>query len=53
MREYVARLIKCGMPRDIALCVCRSFVKKGDWRGLHQYVYEVEEEVKEREDDEW
>ena len=50
MREYIVRLIKCGMPREIALCVCRSFAKRRDWYGLEQYVYSVEQETKEREE---
>lgn len=41
------------MPRDIAVHVCRAYVKKGDWKGLHDYVYEVELEVQRREDDDW
>ena len=24
MNKLIARLIKCGMPRDVALAVCRS-----------------------------
>ena len=53
MRDYIARLVKCGMPRDIAVCICRSYARKGDWHGLYQYVYSVEEEVKERDDGQW
>ena len=53
MRDYIARLIRCGMPRDIAVCVCHSYAKKNDWYGLHQYVYSVEQEVAERDEEEW
>lgn len=53
MKDYVARLVKCGMPRDIALCICRNYSKKNDWYGLEQYVYSVEMETKERDDEEW
>lgn len=52
MREYVARLIRSGMPRDIALCICRNYVKRKDWEGLEEYVYSVEMEAIEREEDE-
>ena len=53
MRDYIARLIRCGMPRDIAVCICRSYAKNNDWKGLYDYVYSVEMEVKEREEEEW
>ncbi len=53
MRECIARLIKCGMPRDVALAICRSYARRRDWYGMEQYVYSVEQETKEREDEEW
>lgn len=53
MREYIARLIRCGIPREIAVCVCQSYGKRKDWYGLEQYIYSVEQETKEREDDDW
>ena len=53
MRESIARLSRSGMPREIAVCVCRTFARRGDWQGLEEYVYSVEEETKERDDDEW
>ena len=53
MREYMTRLIKCGMPREVAYCVCRIFIREKGYSGLEQYVFEVEEEMREREVDEW
>lgn len=53
MRECIARLIKCGMPRDVAVAVCRSFARDADWHGMEQYVDFVEEETRFREDEEW
>ena len=53
MREYIARLIDCGMPRDVAIAACRSFAREGDWYGVKQYVNFVEEETKEGDDEEW
>ena len=53
MREYIARLIKTGMPRDIAVCVARSYARDKDMYGLEQYVISVEEETKYREENEW
>ena len=46
MREYIIRLIDCGMPRDVAVCVCRIFARRNDYCGLEEYVYSVEEETK-------
>ena len=53
MREYVARLIKCGMPRDVALCICRSFARDYDYISLEHYIDSVEEEIKYKEADEF
>ena len=53
MRHYIARLVKCGIPRDIAVCVCKSFAWEKDWKGMERYVEAVEEESKYREDEEW
>ena len=49
MREYVARLVKCGIPIDIATCIVHSFAKGNDWMCLEEYVYsrECESEYKE------
>ena len=44
MREYIARLIKSGMDRDVAVCVCSTYAKRKDFDGLKEYVEAVEEE---------
>ena len=49
MREYVARLVKCGMPKDIATCIVRSFADGNDWMHLEEYVYSRECEAEYRE----
>lgn len=42
MREYVARLIDCGIPRQVAVCVCNDFKRRGKLSQLNHYVKEVE-----------
>lgn len=44
MREYVARLIACGIPRQVAVCVCADFKRRGKMAELARYVDAVEEE---------
>ena len=53
MREWIARILRCGMPRDVAVCICGQYAKRKDWLGLENYVYSVEEETRERDDDAW
>jgi len=53
MRDCIARLIKCGMPREIALCVCKTFARANDFIGMERYVESVEEETRYREWQEW
>ena len=53
MKDYIARLIKCGMPRDVAVCIVRQYAKRNDWINLESYVYSVEEETKYREEEPW
>ena len=50
MREYIARLIRCGMPREVAVCVCKQYFLRKQFYELDQYVYSVEQETKEREE---
>lgn len=41
MNELVARLIRCGMTRDVALWAMRKFA--GDQKAFERYVEEIEE----------
>lgn len=41
MRQYIARLIATGMPRKIAVCMCRYFRSRSE---LEKYVEGVEAE---------
>ena len=41
MRELVARLIDCGMTRDVAVCMMRQY--RGRQRDFELYVESVEE----------
>ena len=50
MREFIARLIKCGFSRDIAVCVVRTYMRDKDVNGLRRYVNAIEEETKYREE---
>lgn len=44
MREMMARMIRCGVPRDVARCVCKYYRHRHDMHGLELYVEAVEEE---------
>lgn len=50
MNKLIARLIDCGIPREIALAVYRSYKRQGDLFGFERYVESVEEETREAED---
>lgn len=47
MNKLIARLIDCGMPRDVALAVYRSFKRSGNLFEFERYVDGVEEETRE------
>ena len=53
MKDCIARLIKCGMPRDVAVCICKTFMRDNNLYALQQYVESVEEETKYKEWEEW
>ena len=53
MKECIARLINCGMPREVAVCVCRTYARGNDFKGMEQYVESVEKETEYREWAEW
>ena len=44
MKEYVARLIRAGMPRQVAVSVCRQIKKTYGDTALARYVADVEGE---------
>lgn len=44
MHEYIARLIRAGMPRKVAAFVCSDFQRRGKIAELAQYVEAVEKE---------
>lgn len=44
MHEYIARLIRAGMPRKVAAFVCSDFQRRGQMVALAQYVDAVERE---------
>ena len=45
MNKLVARLIKAGMPREIAVFMCRKF--RGDQHSFELYVEEIENQERE------
>ena len=53
MRDCIARLIKCGMPREVAVCICKTFARSNDFLGMLRYVDSIEEETKYKEWEEW
>ena len=46
MNRLIARLIDCGMPRDVAVCMMRQY--KGRPREFELYVESVEESQREQ-----
>ena len=48
MDKLIARLIRCGMPRDVALAVYRSFKRANNLWEFERYVEGVEEECREQ-----
>lgn len=46
MNKLIARLIDCGMTRDVALCMMRQY--KGRPRDFELYVESVEESSREQ-----
>ena len=47
MNKLIARLIDCGMPREVALAVYRSFKRNNNLFEFERYVIGVEEECHE------
>lgn len=45
MQEFVARLIKCGVPRCTAVFICTRYRKMNKMDELAQYVDDVERET--------
>ena len=50
MNKLIARLIDCGMPREVALAVYRSFKRSRNMFEFERYVEGVEEETRVQED---
>lgn len=46
MNKLIARLIDCGMPREVAVAVCRNFKRHATMYELERYVESVEEEYR-------
>ena len=44
MNKLIARLIKCGMPREVALAVYRNYRRNSKLNEFELYVESVEEE---------
>lgn len=47
MNKLIARLIDCGMPRDVALAVYHNFLRTSNLFEFERYVEGVEEECSE------
>lgn len=50
MNKLIARLIDCGMEREVALAVYASFKRRGKLKDFEQYVEDVERETREQEE---
>ena len=48
MQEFVARLIRCGIPRVTAVCICNHFKRENKLADLALYVDAVEAECREQ-----
>ena len=46
MNKLIARLIDCGMPREVAVAVCRSYMRSSNIFEFERYVEGVEEEYR-------
>ena len=46
MKDYVTRLIDCGVPRLTAVFICRYYLRNGNKRELERYVEAVESETR-------
>jgi hypothetical protein len=44
VRDFVARLIKCGIPRMTAVCICNYFKRRHQIDELKHYIDAVERE---------
>ena len=53
MNKLIARLIDCGMPREVALAIYHSFKRDSNLFEFERYVEGVEEECREREEYAW
>lgn len=50
MNKLIARLIDCGMEREVALAVYHDFKKRGKLYEFERYVESVELECQEQEE---
>ena len=50
MNKLIARLIDCGMPREIALAVYHNYKRHGNLFEFERYVESVEEETRIKEE---
>ena len=50
MRKLIARLIDCGMSRDVALAVYRCFKRDNKLSDFESYVEDVEKENRTQEE---
>ena len=48
MNRLIARLIDCGMSREVALSIYNSFKRSGNLFEFERYVEGVEEECREQ-----
>ena len=46
MRELIARLIRCAVPREAAVFLSRYFLRHGGRAAFEKYVTEVEKECR-------
>lgn len=46
MRELIERLIRCAVPMETAVFLCRHFLCNGGVSAFERYVEEVEEECR-------
>ena len=50
MNTLIARLIDCGIEREVALAVYRDFKRRGRLYDFERYVESVEDECREQEE---
>ena len=45
MRTYVERLMRCGVPKQTAICICNEFRRNRKLAELEAYIRSIEDDL--------